>query len=631
MKKCFKAILSFAVLLIPRPFRDTCYDVYRVGISIPIQLLSRTSFGRGVAWALIPRVRRASRAYKTQDCGITLLSYGEFLFAEQLAATHLEQTRQARYDAFACHPHFHIVIPVYAGLSARTLKRCIQSVQNQTIPHWSLQLLPSENTDAMIPESVAPFTQAPRDAQCTPNSPEGQNTQAEASYTFYLDPQGTLAKDALFYFTQKINESPDAQVLFSDFDHVCALGLRHSPFFHFGFSVATLRSAMTLGHGFIVHSKLAAKLGNPDPAFQEVQIYELALRLSELVPLFTHVPRVLYHRLGHPLPHALTPCVSHHTAARQQQAVQNHLDRLQIPATAQTHPQTFRTQLLPRKQTEGQNSDVSKDARPTVSILICSKDLGTVISRCLDSIYSLTKDVSFEVLVADNGSTDPIALEAFQHYPIRHLRMPEAFHYAAFNNRLAREARGEYLLFLNNDTEVLQPHWLSRMVLEATQPHVGTIGVQLLYPNRTVQHGGIFLAKGLAGHAFHSLKKNSHHDFGRVHFDRDVPGSTAACLLVAATTFHAVGGFDERFKHHLEDVDLNLKIQQAGYTNRYLGSITLIHYESISRGSFFDYDDQAILLHRWNDLFAVFSTRENPNLNPFRARINTYQVAGLLS
>jgi len=194
--------------------------------------------------------------------------------------------------------------------------------------------------------------------------------------------------------------------------------------------------------------------------------------------------------------------------------------------------------------------------------------------------------------------------------------MPAKFHFAAFNNALAREASGEYLVFLNNDTEILDADWLGKMLLYARQTDVGAVGPLLLFPNGAVQHAGIILGpRGSADHVMRNFPADCDGYAGSLCCSREVTAVTAACLMMSKARFFSVGGFNELFRNHYEDVDLNMKLRTKGLRNIYAASTRLIHHESKTRGQNYDFNDRILLLDLWESEIDQGDPYYNRNFN----------------
>ncbi|WP_052128981.1 glycosyltransferase family 2 protein [Neosynechococcus sphagnicola] len=226
-----------------------------------------------------------------------------------------------------------------------------------------------------------------------------------------------------------------------------------------------------------------------------------------------------------------------------------------------------------------------------VSIIIPTKNLGRVLHQCLTSIFEKTTYPNYEVIVIDNGSTEAETAQVLSQWltlepeRFRSYSLDIPFNFSKLNNYGVEQAHGKYLLFLNNDTEVITPDWMNALVEQGQRPEIGAIGGMLLYPDNTIQHAGVIVGiGGVAGHSHKHYIANDHGYFNQIQTVNNYLALTAACLLCRRDVFTAVGGFEEQLDIAFNDVDLCLKIVEKGYRNLYLPHVKLYHYESKSRG-----------------------------------------------
>jgi GT2 family glycosyltransferase len=229
------------------------------------------------------------------------------------------------------------------------------------------------------------------------------------------------------------------------------------------------------------------------------------------------------------------------------------------------------------------------DPAPLVSIIIATRDGYTLLRDCIDSIHARTDYAQFEIVVVDNGSEDPDVLAYLQELVakknVRVLRDARPFNYSALNNAAARVARGQLLCLMNNDVQVITPGWLQEMASQAMRPEIGVVGCRLWYPDDTIQHAGIILGiGGVAGNAHHRFRREQAGYFSRATLVQNYSAVTAACAVVRSDVYWQVGGFDESLPVAFNDVDLCLRIRDAGYRNLWTPYAELYHLESASRG-----------------------------------------------
>ena len=235
-----------------------------------------------------------------------------------------------------------------------------------------------------------------------------------------------------------------------------------------------------------------------------------------------------------------------------------------------------------------------------VSIIIPTKDHADILEQCLKSIYTLTTYKNYEIIVIDNNSEEKETFELLKKYSKNSnficKRIECEFNYSYLNNEAVKIAKGEYVLLLNNDIEVITPNWLELMLSYASLDHIGTVGAKLLFPDNTIQHAGIIIGKGgLAGHSHYGKSKDYTSSQYELKIPYDVSACTAACLMVSKKKFNEVNGLKVAFN----DVDFNLKLLDKGYNNIFLPNVSLYHYESKSRGLDTTSEKQKRFVQEW--------------------------------
>lgn len=494
-------------------------------------------------------------------------------------------------------PLVSVVVPVYDTPPA-LLEKMIESVERQVYRNWELCLV----DDASPASHVRPIMEqaAARDPRirvtfrpANGNISAATNTgiaMARGEFIALLDHDDELTADALFEVVRLLNDEPETDVVYSDQDKIDTEGRRSEPFHKPAWSPAYLQSVMYVGHLLVVRAAVLAETGGCDSAYDGVQDFDLMLRLGEATTRIRHIPRILYHWRKIPGSIASDSGAKRGIVDLQRRAVQAHLERLSLPAIATTNGSAHRVRVVP----------AARSHEPLVSILIPSKDHPELIGPCLESLFGKTAYAAFEVLVGDNETTDPQALVILDKYPVTRVPLPGPFRFAAFNNRMAEHSRGEYLLLLNNDTEIVDPKWLDTLLLYAEQDNVGAVGPLLLYGDGTVQHAGVILGpRGTADHVMRGFPGDSDGYAGSLQAAREVTAVTGACLLVRRDHYLACGGLNETFGRHYEDVDFCLRLRRLGLRNVFVGSTRLVHHESKSRGSYYDLTDRMLLLDHW--------------------------------
>jgi len=505
-----------------------------------------------------------------------------------------------RAHRFSRAPKVSVVVPVY-NPPAGYLEAMIASVREQTYGHWELCL-----ADASTQPHVRPVLEkAATDSRIkvaflAENRGIVGNSNAAASlatgdYLALLDHDDTLAPFALHEVVAAINESPDADFLYSDEDKIDTHGDRVEPNFKPDWSPETLRSRNYVCHLTTLKKSLFDAVGGFRPGFDGSQDYDLVLRASERAKRIVHIPRVLYHWRMHAQSTAFVKGSKNYAFEAGKKAVAEHLTRLGIDASVHDGAVQGLYQVVYHLRTQ-----------PLLSVVIPNKDQVRLLSRCVESLAK-SSYANYEVVIVENGSTLPETHAYYRELQKQpHARVVEwtkPFNYAAVNNFAAAQAKGDLLLFLNNDTEAINPDWLEAMVTQAVQPGVGAVGAKLYYADDTIQHAGIVVGMGgVAGHSHLFYPRQAAGYMQRLRITQNVAAVTGACLLMPRAVFAEVGGFDEGFVLAFNDVDLCLAVLKAGYRVVWTPDAELYHLESKTRG----YEDTAEKQARFKREYDLF-------------------------
>lgn len=486
-----------------------------------------------------------------------------------------------RMEALQQQPMFHLVVIVPEG-GEDLLTNNIKALGHQFYPHWRLTLISTQPVHpALAAVERMDWVQAPAEQHLAVAN--RALLEAEADWVGMWEAGDKLAPHALFAFTDQALRHPDWCVMVSDEDRVDAKDEHSTPFFKTDFNLEMLRAApFAVGGLLLLRRDLFRELRGFDPALEGVEALDLALRAWEQVGHagIGHLADLLYHRHsegGHCQVDAET------VAARHRRTLKSHLQRLGIAAKVVDG-------LLPG--TLHVRYPVVGD--PLVSLLIPTKNQVDYLRCCITSLVEGTGWANCEILVLDNGSDEAEAvaylreLKALNSPRLKVLNCPGPFNFSAINNRGAREATGEYLVLLNNDTAVLHEDWLEEMLGIASQPDVGAVGAKLLYPNGTVQHAGVILGlnDAPADHPFIGARADDPGYFGRALLPQEYTAVSAACLLVKRALYLEVGGLDEtRFQVSYNDVDFCARLTKLGYRNVFTPHARLLHEGSVSQQS----------------------------------------------
>jgi glycosyltransferase involved in cell wall biosynthesis len=468
-------------------------------------------------------------------------------------------------------PRFHVIV---SGGHLPAVHATLESLRAQLYPGWSVTVLGEGAAPADLDTAGGRIDWRP--APPAPDRLAAVNdviAAATADWVQLLHAGERLQPHFFLVAGDYLHRRPGWRLIYTDEDRIDADGSRVQPRFKPDFNLDLLRSMPYLGAGLLVQRALLTMIGGVQQP--GAPLHDLALRVLDAAgeTAIGHVAEVLVHV---PLDGAIEP-----DAAAVRAALADHLARRGIGADIQAGflPGTFRV-IYPLTAT------------PRVSIIVPTRDKLVCLAPCIDSVLEKTRYPDFELIVVDNDSREPETLAWLTDLAARHpqrvkvLRYPYPFNYAAISNLAADAAGGDYLLFLNNDTQVLHEDWLERLVRHGLRPEVGVVGARLVYPGEgRLQHAGVVL--GLHGTADHlylgELFLNDPGYLGRAQVDQNYTAVTGACLLIGATLYRELGGMDaERFKVLFNDVDLCLRVGRAGHKIVWTPSVTLIHQGSAS-------------------------------------------------
>ncbi len=496
--------------------------------------------------------------------------------------TGADLTKQ-RTRSFGRTPILSVVVPVY-NPPERFLVEMIESVLAQTYPHWELCLADASTTSHVKPvlEKYAAKDRRVKVKYLAENGGIAGNSNstlalATGDFVALLDHDDTLAPFALHEVAAAINSHPEADFFYSDEDKLDPGGERVEPSFKPDWSPETLRSRNYVCHLTVLKRSLVEQIGGFRSGFDGAQDYDLALRAGEAAKKVIHIPAVLYHWRMHPQSTAANNGSKGYAFEAGRKAVADHLDRLGIDAAVRHGAVQGTYQVIYRLRQQ-----------PLVSVIIPNKDHPEMLGRCVNSL-SLGSYANYEVLIVENGSTDTATFTFYEQLKkqphVRVIEWTRPFNYAAVNNFAVTHARGNLVLFLNNDVLAISPDWLEAMVKLAEQPGVGAVGAKLYYPDDTVQHAGVVVGMGgVAGHSHVYYPRSAAGYMQRLVITQNVAAVTGACLLMPRHVFDSIGGFDEGFVLAFNDVDLCLQVLAAGFRVVWTPDAELYHLESKTRG-----------------------------------------------
>lgn len=487
-------------------------------------------------------------------------------------------------------PLISIVMPTYNS-PAEYLRRAVDTVRGQLYENWELCIADDASPQPHVVRILEEYAAADKRIKFVRRETNGHiaaasNTALELAtgdFVALMDHDDELPPHALYMVVKELAAHPDADVLYSDEDKIDENGKRYEPYFKSDYNPDLLHGQNVFNHLTVYRRSLLTGLGGFRVGFEGSQDYDLALRAVEAtVPArIRHIPFILYHWrvFSHSSAFSTVNLDKATDAARR--ALREHFGRRGLSVQVEESPATnrFTRVRYPVPTPE-----------PKVSLIIPTRDRVELLRGCVDGILHRTDYANVEVIVVDNDSEQPETLayfDALKDDPrVRIIPYHGKFNYSSINNFAAEQATGEIIGLVNNDIEVIGGDWLKEMVSHAVRPEIGAVGAKLLYADGTVQHAGV--VTGICGVAGHAQKHADRRDFGyfsRLQLTHNLSCVTAACLLMRKAVFDQVGRLDEaNLAVAFNDVDLCLKVREAGYLLVWTPFAELYHLESASRG-----------------------------------------------
>jgi GT2 family glycosyltransferase len=517
--------------------------------------------------------------------------------------------------AFAYQPCVSIITPVF-NTPVKWLQECVESVLAQIYEKWELILIDDDSSDPellkLLPELAARdsrivLTKVDTRGGISAASNRGLQI-AEGDWLGFLDHDDILEPDAVFQHVKWLQDHRDADLIYSDEDKLTEQGL-DSPIFKPDWSPDFFLACNYVCHFTLIRRDVVGAVGGFRSEFDGAQDYDLFLRIIDRTTRIDHIPRVLYHwrrSLASTADNIRRKPGSLETGRL---ALEAHLERQNVRGHVtvdwRTHAYWIKRELTETKK---------------ISIIIPVRDRVDLLARCLKSLTKETSYAPYEIVIVDNDSQTEEARAYLSGLKHRVLHYSGPFNFSAINNFAVEQTDSPWLLFLNNDTEVIEGDWLTIMAEHVQRPEVGAVGPRLLYPDDTVQHGGIVVGVGgIAEHAFRGFPAEAPGVCRQLQVTRNYSAVTGACLLTRREVFNMVRGFDEeQLPVTFSDVDLCLKIRRAGYLIVYTPFAKLYHHESGTRRRTVEPLETEVMRERWPDLLA-YDPYYNPNLSRERA------------
>ena len=552
-------------------------------------------------------------------------AYDEW-FRQQHKASPLELEAQRDHE-FAINPTFSIIVPLFRT-PIEFFREMADSVLDQTYGKLELILVNASPEDEALCDEVARYAQKDERVRVVAmeknlgivgNTYAGVDV-ATGDFVSFFDHDDVLEPDLLYCYATGINDYPTTDLLYCDEDKLRD-GRYECPFFKSDWNPDLLYSQNYVCHMLTVRKAIVDELPREDlEVYEGSQDHHLTLFASERARNIYHVRRALYHWRMHAQSTAANAGSKTYTGEAGVRAVQAHLDRCGIDATARlsgVFPNTYHV-------------DYNLATKPLVSIIIPNKDMVPVLDRCVRSILEKSTYDNYEIVIVENNSTDK---ETFAYYESLqqedervHVTVQPSdgtFNFSRSINHGAAHSSGECLLFLNNDTEVVTPNWIELMLGPLSRDEVGLVGAKLLYPDGLIQHAGVMLHRGTGPfHVSAHVPSDSLIHFCSAQLTSDYSAVTGACMLVSRQLFNELGRFDEELAVDYNDIDFCLRVREAGKLVVYEPEAVLTHYESISRGSHRAVAQKVnwceatgFMLRRWPRYYAEGDPYANPNLS----------------
>ena len=548
------------------------------------------------------------------------INYEEWFEKHKASFEELEEQKKKK---FKYTPKISILVPVY-NTPQTFLEEMIQSVMNQTYFNWELCIANANPSNRRVSAYLAKIIRKDdriKIVDVPENKGIAQNTNcaldiSTGEYIGLLDHDDVLEINALYEVVKCLNENERIDIVYTDEDKITTnMEEFFAPNFKPDFNLDMLRSNNYICHFFVAKKDLIKEVGAFSGEYNGAQDYDLFLRCIEKTECISHIPKILYHWRVHQESTADNPLSKMYAYDAGKKAIEEHLKRCGVDA-----------EVIITDNLGFYRVKYKLHGNPLVSIIIPNKDQVDILDKCLKSIEEKTLYNNYEIIIVENNSVEE---ETFRYYEkiqnkrIKVIYWKEGFNYSAINNFAVRQSKGDYVLFMNNDIEVISPDWIDELLANCQRPDVGIVGAKLYYPDDTVQHAGVIVGIGdVAGNIFVGLKRGYTGYMHRASIQQDLSAVTAACMMIKRSVFEKVDGFEEVLAVAFNDVDLCLKVRQCGELIVYNPYVELYHHESKTRGA----EDTTEKMKRfqteiqymkkkWKDIFEKGDPAYNINLS----------------
>ena len=542
-----------------------------------------------------------------------------------------EEAKRQRETIFARRVKISILVPLW-NTPREFLSEMIDSVMNQTYENWELCLADGSDAEhAYVGEMCSEYAVKAGGRivykKLLKNEGISGNTNqcykmATGDYIGLFDHDDVLHPSVLYEYVKAINEQ-DADYLYCDETTFKSGDINKMLTMHFkpDYAPDTLRANNYICHFSVFARELLEGTELFRTQFDGSQDHDMILRLTDNAKKVVHVRKLLYYWRSHAGSVASGIGAKPYAIAAAKGAIADHLQKHGMKHFQITSTRACETIFRIRYQILG---------NPQISIVIANKDHAVDLERCVKSIVEKSTYDNYEIIIVENNSTTEEIKELYSRLTesydfIKVVNFEGKFNYSAVNNLGVSHTTGDYILLLNNDTEVITANWMEELLMYAQREDVGAVGAKLLYPDKTIQHAGVVIGLGAhrtAGHSHYKMPQQNLGYMGRLCYAQNMSAVTGACLMVKKSLYELVGGLEETFEISLNDVDFCLKLREAGLLNVWTPFAQLYHYESISRGL----DDQGEKAERynresekfrekWKDLLENGDPYYNPNFS----------------
>lgn len=530
-----------------------------------------------------------------------------------------EEAKRQREEKFPREICFSILVPLY-NTPRKFLTEMLNSVVNQTYENWQLCLADgSDGEHGSVGEICREYAAGDTRIcyrKLEKNEGISGNTNeclkmAKGDYIGLFDHDDVLHPSALYEYMKKICEE-DADYIYCDettfkgnktIDDMLTLHFKPD------FSIDNLRANNYICHFSVFDKKLLEGMELFRSAYDGSQDHDMILRLTSRAKHVVHVPKLLYYWRSHKASVAADINAKSYAIEAARGAVADHLRVCGFRNFEIVSTKAFETIFRIKYEVLG---------NPKISIVIPNKDHVEDLSRCVDSILKQSTYDNYEIIIVENNSVTAEIEDCYKTLEkqenIRVVRYEGEFNYSKINNFGVSFADGEYLVLLNNDTQVISINWMEELLMYAQRDDVGAVGAKLYYADKTIQHAGIVIGLGAhrtAGHTHYRVAQTNLGYMGRLCYAQDVTAVTGACLMVKRSLYEQLGGLDESFAIALNDVDFCLRLREEGFLNVWNPYCELYHFESVSRGL----DDAGEKAKRYDEESARFREKWKEQLD----------------